>query len=57
MKNCVGKGGELLEDADEKLDRDDPVLEQIYQMYRSIDAGCSDVDAIIDKGRRLEDFE
>ena len=47
----------LLEDADESLERDDPVLERIFHMFKAIKGGCSEIDMVISKGERLEDFE
>ena len=47
---------ELLEDADKELDRDDPVFEQIYQMARAAQSGCDEIDQIIEKGARLEEY-
>ena len=47
----------LLEDADRALERDDPVLERVFQMYKAVKAGCSEIDAVISKGERLEDFK
>ncbi len=47
---------ELLEDADKELDRDDPVFEQVYQMARATQAGCDEINQIIEKGARLEDY-
>jgi hypothetical protein len=47
---------ELLEDADKLLDRDDPVFEQVHQMARTTRSACDEINQIIDKGRRLEDF-
>lgn len=46
----------LLEDADEILDREDPVFEQIYHIARSAKNGVDAVNETIEKGRRLEDF-
>lgn len=46
----------LLEDADKVLDRDDPVFHQVYQMARAAQSGCEEIDQIIEKGRRLEEF-
>lgn len=46
----------LLKDADQLLDRDDPVFEQVYQIARSVQAGCDEINDIIDRGKRLEEF-
>lgn len=46
----------LLEEADQLLDRDDPVFEQIYQTARAVRAGHDEISAIIDRGERLEEF-
>ena len=47
---------ELLEKADEELDRDDPVFEQVYQMARATQSGYDEINQIIEKGARLEDY-
>ena len=46
----------LLSEADQLLDRDDPVFEQVYQVARSVQAGCDEITDIIDRGKRLEEF-
>jgi len=46
----------LFQKADKTLDRDDPVLEKLYQMLRTIDQGCSEIDSVIEKGQKLEEF-
>ena len=47
---------QLLEEADKVLDRDDPVFEHVYQMARSAQTGCDEINEIIEKGKRLEEF-
>lgn len=47
---------DLLAEADELLDRDDPVFAEIYQMARAVRSGSSEINEIIEKGRRLEEF-
>ena len=47
---------ELLEDADRELDRDDPVFEQVYQMARAAQSGHDEINQIIEKGARLEEY-
>ncbi len=47
---------ELLKEADRLLDRDDPVFEQVYQVARSVRSSCDEINEIIDKGQRLEEF-
>lgn len=56
LEKLMTDGHSLMEVADAKLDRDDPVFEKILQMYRSIHQGCSDINAIVEKGRKLEEF-
>ena len=46
----------ILEDADKELDRDDPVFEQVYQMARAVQSGHDEINQIIEKGARLEDY-
>lgn len=56
LDEFLENGRSLLENAGNTLDRDDPVLEKIFQMYRAIHQGCSDINEVIDKGQKLEDF-
>lgn len=56
LDRFLSSSRELLEDADNILDRDDPVFEQIYQMARAAQSGCDEIDQIIEKGKRLEEF-
>ncbi len=56
LDQYLAQSRELLEDADQLLDRDDPVFEQVYQMARTTQSGCDEINQIIDKGKRLEDF-
>jgi len=56
LEKLMTEGHSLMEAADAKLDRDDPVFEKILQMYRSIHQGRSDINAIVEKGRKLEEF-
>lgn len=46
----------VLAEADMTLDHDDPAFEKIIQMVGSVESGCEEVDAIIEKGRKLENF-
>ena len=46
----------LLEEADKMLDRDDPVLEKVFQMCRTINQGCAEINTIVEKGQKLEEF-
>jgi hypothetical protein len=56
LDQFLAHGRELLEDADQVLERDDPVFEQVYQMARTVQSGYDEINQIIDKGRRLEEF-
>jgi hypothetical protein len=56
LNQLLSDSRELLEKADRLLDRDDPVFEQIYQTARAVQAGHDEIDAIIDRGERLEEF-
>lgn len=47
---------ELLEQADAVLDADDPVVDHVVLMARTVQNGCREVGQIIERGRRLEDF-
>ncbi len=46
----------LLQEADKVLDRDDPVLEKVFQICRSINQGCAEINTIVEKGQKLEEF-
>ena len=56
LNRFLESAGELLADADMNLDRDDPVFEKIIQMAGAVESGCDEVDLIIEKGRKLEEF-
>ena len=56
LNQFLENSSELLEQADAVLDRDDPVFEKIMQMVGAVQAGCDEVDFIIEKGKKLEDF-
>ncbi len=47
---------DLLAEADQLLDRDDPAFAEIYQMARTVRSGSDEINEIIEKGRRLEEF-
>lgn len=46
----------LLAQADQTLVPDDPVLECLSHIHRSVDQNCQEIDSIIAKGRKLEEF-
>jgi hypothetical protein len=56
LKRFLEEGRSLLQEADKLLDRDDPALQRIYQMVGAVSGGCEEVEAIIEKGRGLEEF-
>jgi len=56
LKEFLENGTELLEQADAVLDRDDPVFEKITQMVETLQSGCDEIDTIIEKGQKLEEF-
>jgi len=56
LERLLDDSRDLLDQAEEVLDADDPVFERIYQMVRTVEAGCEEIDHVIDKGRRLEEF-
>lgn len=56
LNQFLREGRELLEQADSILDRDDPVFEKIIQMVSAVRSGSDEIDIIIDKGKKLEDF-
>lgn len=46
----------LLQKADKALDRDDPVLDKVFQICRTINQGCAEINTIVEKGQKLEEF-
>ncbi len=56
LDELLERGRSLLQEADATLDRDDPALENIFRIVQAISQGCTDIDRIVDKGRKLEDF-
>ncbi len=56
LKAFLRNGRHLLNKADASLDRDDPVFEKIVQMVAAVESGCDEVDTIIEKGQKLEEF-
>ena len=46
----------LLQEADKMLDHDDPVLEKVFQICRTINQGCAEINTIVEKGQKLEEF-
>jgi hypothetical protein len=56
LNKFLESAGELLAEADTSLERDDPAFERIIQMVGAVESGCDEIDAIIDKGRKLEKF-
>ena len=56
IDRLVEQSTKLLEEADDRLERDDPVFERIYQMARTVKDCSEDVKGIVEKGTRLEDY-
>jgi hypothetical protein len=50
------QGRDLLQEADQLLDREDPVFEKILHMVGAVKSGCDEIDEVIEKGKRLEEF-
>jgi len=46
----------LLEESGQLLDRDDPVFELVYQIARCVQSNSDEIQDIIEKGKRLEEF-
>ncbi len=46
----------FLQKADNALDPDDPVLEKVFQICRTINQGCAEINTIVEKGQKLEEF-
>jgi len=47
---------ELLKEADTVLEREDPVFEQVYQIARAVQSSNEEINEIIEKGKRLEEY-
>lgn len=56
LNQFLENAGELLAEADVTLDRDDPAFEKIIQMVGAVESGSAEINAIIEKGRKLESF-
>lgn len=56
LEQFLKNGRDLLKEADQLLDPDDPAFERIYQMVATVSSGCAEIEEIIEKGRRLEEF-
>jgi hypothetical protein len=56
LEKFLRQGRELLQEANQLLDREDPVFEKILHMVGEAKSGCDEIDEVIEKGRRLEEF-
>ncbi|MBT8361977.1 MAG: hypothetical protein HKP41_06145 [Desulfobacterales bacterium] len=56
LEKFMHQGRELLQEADQLLDREDPVFEKILNMVGAVKSGCDEIDEVIEKGKRLEEF-
>ena len=56
LEKFMRQGRELLQEADQLLDREDPVFEKILHMVGAVKSGCDEIDEVIEKGKRLEAF-
>lgn len=56
LDELLERGRSLLQEADRSLDHDDPALENIFRIAQAISQGCAEIDRIVDKGRKLENF-
>jgi hypothetical protein len=56
LEKFMHQGRDLLQEADELLDREDPVFEKILHMVGAVKSGCIEIDEVIEKGKRLEEF-
>lgn len=56
LATLVEKSIKLLEEANNDLGADDPVVQEMYAIVRTADAGHQRIRAFLEKGRRIEDF-
>jgi len=56
LEKFMRQGRDLLQEADQLLDREDPVFEKILHMVGAVKSGCDEIDEVIEKGKRLEEF-
>ncbi len=56
LQRLLQESRELLKKADEVLESDDPAAGHVAHMVRMVESGCAEVEQIIEKGKRLEDF-
>lgn len=50
------EGHEILTETEEMLGDDDPVFLKMLDVLRTVKNGCEEVEAFIEKGKRMEDF-
>jgi hypothetical protein len=56
LEGMLQEGLEVLDMADQALDKDDPVCRRIYQMMKAVKSCCADIENSVERGRRIEDF-
>ncbi len=54
LQKILTDGIELVEKVEQELGQEDPVFMELYQMVRSVDKCCENVELIIEKGSRLD---
>lgn len=56
MEKIVADGEKAFALANESLDQDDPVFRRIYQMMRAVKSCHSEIEACVERGRKIEEF-
>lgn len=56
MIRMLEKGRKLLIESDDQFDPDDPVFAKYFQVMRSFESSCRDVERYLEKGRKVEEF-
>lgn len=56
IEKMVEEGELALRMADEFLEPDDPVYRRLYQMMRTVNSCTGDIEACVERGKKIEDF-
>ncbi len=56
MHDLLAEGDDILRTVKSSLDEDDPVYRRIITMMQSVKNCCSDVEACVERGRKIEEF-
>lgn len=56
MEKLLEQGEEIFRIAEDTLDQDDPVFRKLFQMMRSVNNCCNEIESCVERGRKIEDF-